>query len=152
MKLSPSVCIEKINKCENFKLINCTFIQGTANFNDPKLADPELSRLAKIAIRMGANLELSGHTDPVGTEEENILLSKNRAQAVKDFLVNSCGFPEDRVTAKGYGAAFPNCPNDTDEGRACNRRVEVKFWMPELDGQQKAGPKKKKEAKIFKTR
>lgn len=120
----------------NFKLKYSTFINGTATFNDPKMVFPELTRLAKIATRMGAELELHGHTDNFGTPEQNKQLSIDRAASVRDFLVNDCGFDPNKIAVYGYGAEEPNCTNDTEEGRRCNRRVEVKFRMPELGGKR----------------
>ena len=119
---------------QNFELIHSTFLSGTVQFDTPHKAYPELTRLAKIATRMGAILELTGHTDGSGTEARNLELSKDRAEFVKQFLVEKCGFPADRIKAIGYGAANPDCPNDTEAGRRCNRRVKVVFRMPELPG------------------
>ncbi|MEM6697587.1 MAG: OmpA family protein, partial [Bacteroidota bacterium] len=131
-----------------FKLIDCTFDHDQAIFDQPNKTKPELNRLAKIATRMGANLELVGHTDQVGTAAKNKQLSLDRAKAVKDFLVNSCGFPAERIEIEGKGASEPICDNDTEEGRRCNRRVEVKFEMPEL----KVDPMKLKKGKMAASR
>lgn len=117
---------------KNFKLEQSTFITGTAIFNNPDQTYPELTRFAKIATRMGAELDLIGHTDGVGTEKNNIQLSVDRAQSVKNFLVDKCGFDPDKIRVSGCGSSKPICTNDTEEGRRCNRRVEVVFRMPEL--------------------
>lgn len=116
----------------NFKLVYSTFYNGIAEFDQPDKAYPELTRLAKIATRMGAELELSGHTDGAGYGVNNLQLSIDRAQSVKDFLVEKCGFDANRIRVYGFGATQPICPNDTEEGRRCNRRVQVVFKMPEL--------------------
>lgn len=115
-----------------FRLVHSTFFNGTSQFDRPARAYPELTRLAKIATRMGAELELTGHTDGTGAEAGNQQLSIDRAQSVKQFLVDKCGFDPDRIRVFGYGSSRPICPNDTEEGRRCNRRVEVVFQMPEL--------------------
>jgi outer membrane protein OmpA-like peptidoglycan-associated protein len=117
---------------KNFKLEHSTFFEGTARFNQPEKAYPEITRLAKIAVRMGADLELVGHTDRVGTPAENVALSLNRAQSVKNYLVEKCGFDPTRIRVVGKGDQAPICPNDTEEGRRCNRRIEIFFIMPEL--------------------
>lgn len=116
----------------NFKLVNTTFLNGTATFDRPDFAYPELTRLAKITERMGAELQIEGHTDDQGSEASNQQLSEDRAASVKAFLVEKCGLSPGIITIKGYGATVPKASNDTEEGRLQNRRVEVKFRMPEL--------------------
>ncbi|MBL7922764.1 MAG: PD40 domain-containing protein, partial [Bacteroidia bacterium] len=68
-------------------------------------------------------IEISGHTDSTGDKKANQLLSEQRAKAVVDFLVAK-GIPAARLTYKGYGDTKPVSPNDTEEGRAKNRRTE----------------------------
>ena len=69
-------------------------------------------------------VEVAGHTDSKGSEEYNQGLSERRANAVKDYL-ESQGITATRLSARGYGEAQPVASNDTDEGRAQNRRVEL---------------------------
>jgi iron complex outermembrane recepter protein len=69
-------------------------------------------------------VEVAGHTDSVGSEEYNQGLSERRAVAVKDYL-ESQGITATRLSARGYGEVQPVASNDTDEGRAQNRRVEL---------------------------
>ena len=69
-------------------------------------------------------VEVAGHTDSVGSEEYNQKLSERRAIAVKDYL-ESKGITATRLSAVGYGEAQPVASNDTDAGRALNRRVEL---------------------------
>lgn len=121
---------------QNYRLVHSAFFTGTAQFDNPGKAYPELTRLAKIATRMGAELHLSGHTDGSGLESGNEELSFHRAGSVKQFLVEKCGFNPDKIYVYGYGESRPICPNDTEEGRRCNRRVEVVFRMPELPGEK----------------
>ncbi len=116
---------------KNFKLENSTFFNGKAEFDRPEKAYPEITRLAEIATRMGADLELHGHTDNTGTEKENLDLSIERANAIKAFLTEMCGFAEDRIRVIGHGDTVPICSNDTEEGRRCNRRLEIIFKMPD---------------------
>ncbi len=83
-----------------------------------------LDRLVETAMRCPAtNVEIVGHTDRSGGEEFNQELSEKRAQAVADYLVKA-GLPADRFTTVGYGSALPIASNDTDEGKAQNRRIE----------------------------
>lgn len=70
-------------------------------------------------------IEISGHTDDQGKPADNLLLSKNRAQAVVDYLTSK-GIPASRLSAKGYGETKPVADNKTEEGRTLNRRTEMK--------------------------
>ncbi|HWK55698.1 MAG TPA: OmpA family protein [Parapedobacter sp.] len=72
-----------------------------------------------------AKFIIDGHASIEGTAEYNMELSIDRANAVKLYLVNS-GIPADNLTVKGYGATRPTASNDTETGRAQNRRVEIK--------------------------
>ncbi len=83
-----------------------------------------LDRLVETALRCpAAAIEVSGHTDSAGDDATNKALSEKRAQAVADYMVRA-GLPSERLTAVGYGSAKPIAPNDTDEGKAQNRRIE----------------------------
>ncbi len=117
---------------KNFVLKYGTFYHETAEFDDKDRVYPEMVRLAKIARRMGAELVIRGHTDSTGTHVDNDKLSKQRANAVKTFLVQTCGFDREKITTVGIGSKEPKCSNASEEGRRCNRRVEVVFKMPEL--------------------
>lgn len=70
-------------------------------------------------------IEIGGHTDNKGTKEYNQLLSENRAKAVFDYLIQH-GIDKTRLSYKGYGLEKPIDTNDTEEGRANNRRTEFK--------------------------
>lgn len=71
-------------------------------------------------------IELQGHTDADGSASSNQKLSEGRAQSAVDYLVTK-GIDRSRMTAKGYGESTPRATNDTDEGKALNRRVELKI-------------------------
>ena len=84
-----------------------------------------VDQIAAVALRCtSGEIEVAGHTDSEGAPERNALLSKRRAQAVVDYLV-SAGVDAKRVTAKGYGEERPIASNDTAEGKAQNRRIEM---------------------------
>lgn len=68
---------------------------------------------------------LSGHTDSIGTEKYNQGLSERRAASVKNYLVKK-GVDGGRITSQGFGETKPIADNKTKEGRAKNRRVEIK--------------------------
>ena len=68
-------------------------------------------------------VEISGHTDNVGSDQDNIILSEDRAKAVAEYLVTR-GVAAERLTYIGYGASQPVADNATVEGRSQNRRIE----------------------------
>ncbi|MBI3510008.1 MAG: OmpA family protein [Bacteroidetes bacterium] len=90
-------------------------------------SDIELDRLVKIMQdNPTIKIELSGHTDSKGSDDYNQKLSEARAKACVDYLVGK-GIKADRMTWVGYGESKPIDTNDTDEGRANNRRTEFKI-------------------------
>ncbi len=87
---------------------------------------PELHRLADfIKSNPKIKIEISGHTDNIGNKTYNQKLSQLRADAVKKYLIY-LGCPADNLIAKGYGEAKPIAPNNTEKGKAKNRRVEFR--------------------------
>lgn len=89
-------------------------------------AQAELRRVYQDIKAFNWTIEVGGHTDNIGSEQSNLLLSARRAQAVRDFLV-SLGYPADKISFKGYGPLAPVTENNTEAGRARNRRVEIKL-------------------------
>ena len=71
-----------------------------------------------------AAFAIEGHADSQGTDEYNADLSQRRAQAVKTFLISSFQIDESRLNVKAYGESRPIASNESEEGRALNRRVE----------------------------
>jgi peptidoglycan-binding protein ArfA len=69
-------------------------------------------------------ISAEGHTDDTGFPDDNLALSTDRANAVKDYLVSQ-GVAADRITTTGLASLQPIAPNDTPEGRAINRRTEI---------------------------
>jgi outer membrane protein OmpA-like peptidoglycan-associated protein len=70
-------------------------------------------------------IQLAGHTDNLGSERKNQALSERRVQSIKAYLTQHFPIAPERVQVTGYGSTKPIAPNDTPEGRAKNRRVEV---------------------------
>ena len=86
----------------------------------------ELNRFANIVNTFQLKIEISGHTDNVGEDATNLILSENRAESVRSYLI-SIGCKPELLFSKGYGESKPVYPNDTDSNKAKNRRVEFKF-------------------------
>lgn len=111
--------------------INVTFDESsgvyfdTERFNINSRSQETLNKLANIFKEYpDTNILVEGHTDSQGSESYNLTLSKNRAQAVTNYLVEN-GISQGRLTTNWYGESQPKYDNNTAEGRAKNRRVEV---------------------------
>lgn len=132
-----------------FELKNIFFDLGKATLREESKA--ELNKLYDIMKRSDITIELGGYTDNIGSDEANMVLSQDRVNSVKSFLVGK-GLSEGRIAAVGYGEQFPVASNDTEEGRAKNRRVEVKITeiKPREGSEVATNPeeKKKEEAKF----
>jgi outer membrane protein OmpA-like peptidoglycan-associated protein len=97
-------------------------------FNSTQLTEPSAATVAAVAAALkahpNAGVQLSGYTDSIGRPEANRKLSVGRANAVRDQLAKA-GISPSRITTQGLGEENPIASNDTDEGRAKNRRVEL---------------------------
>jgi outer membrane protein OmpA-like peptidoglycan-associated protein len=93
-----------------------------------KNSTPSLKTLAKfLQENPDFRVEISGHTDNQGDEENNQSLSQERAKTVVKYLIEEGFISPKRLEAKGYGSSQPLNANDTEENRKKNRRVEVKI-------------------------
>jgi len=87
---------------------------------------PQLDQIARLmSDHADLKLAITGHTDNQGAADYNQKLSQRRAEAIVTALVGSYAVTSSRLSAQGMGAASPVASNDTDEGRAKNRRVEL---------------------------
>ena len=109
---------------KSFVLDNCTFETSKSTLQPEayKVVDELVEYLKR---KDDEKIEVGGHTDNVGKADANIILSTNRANTVRAYLLTK-GIASERVTAKGYGMTVPIAENTTAEGRALNRRTEVK--------------------------
>ncbi|HOE05522.1 MAG TPA: OmpA family protein [Bacteroidales bacterium] len=100
------------------------------DFNKFELKDASFAELNQVVEFMTKNpkikIEIGGHTDNVGSKAFNQTLSSNRAKAVYDYLLTK-GIAANRLSFKGYDFSQPIADNDTEEGRALNRRTEFKI-------------------------
>ena len=144
------VCLKKVSKesdchCEETSNTKKNTVKSAVTFNkESKIILPdftfktnqwelevkEVPLLDSLADYLQENenykLTISGHTDTIGKEVDNIELSGKRAETIKNYLVEK-GIAENRIQTKALGSAKPIITNKTEEGRAKNRRVEIKI-------------------------
>ena len=107
-------------------------MQGGANFAvDSTAVSPALAELLNVGVAimsrdLSISMTIEGHTDSTGSETHNLALSEGRANSVVDYFV-AAGIDPSRLTALGLGESRPLASNDTDAGKATNRRVEFDF-------------------------
>ncbi len=108
---------------ETIVLKGVTFATASAELigDSPQVLDEVVETLRRNSE---LKLEVAGYTDNTGNHDYNVHLSQQRAEAVRDYLVAQ-GIAADRLTAKGYGPADPVADNDSEDGRAANRRVAL---------------------------
>jgi len=108
---------------KNFTLDNVFFDSGKSTLRAESAK--ELNELAEyMTLKKNLVIEIAGHTDNVGAPEANQKLSEDRANAVKQYLLNK-GIAGERVVAKGYGDTMPLADNNSSAGKQKNRRTEV---------------------------
>ena len=124
--LTLDIYLKPIKKGATTKLNNIYFETNSYTLNNKSTA--ELNKLL-LFLKKNANtkLELAGYTDNVGSDVDNVKLSTNRAKAVYDYLLSK-GADKNRLLFKGYGKAQPIADNNNEEGRAKNRRLEVRVF------------------------
>ena len=126
-KPEPAPVAEKPAPVEkpDFNFSNLQF-----EFNSAVLKTASFQILDRAAIEIKKDPEvkitLNGHSSAEGTPEHNMSLSVDRANSVKSYLVNT-GIAAEKFTIKGFGSTVPLTSNSTEEGKALNRRVEIKI-------------------------
>ncbi len=109
---------------QSIRLNNIFFESGLATLSQDSFH--ELNRILPYFEKFSSlKIEISGHTDAIGSEEANKLLSEKRANSVKEYF-NRNGVQINKIEAIGYGESTPVATNDTEQGRKLNRRVEFK--------------------------
>ena len=121
-EVSASDMLDALNR-DGFMALYINF--DTGKFDIKPESQPIIDQIAQL-MKDNPELKLSieGHTDNVGTPQNNKVLSENRAKAVMNAVV-SLGVDSSRLTSVGWGQERPIADNRTDEGRAKNRRVEI---------------------------
>lgn len=113
-----------VNDFSQFLMRNINFEFDSSVINESSGA--ALDSLAAFLNHNTLDVEISGHADDTGGEEYNMRLSLQRAESVKAALVARAVDPA-RISTAGYGDTLPVAPNDNDENKALNRRVEIRF-------------------------
>lgn len=114
--------ITVLKQNESVAIRNLLFETGSDKIMPQSL--PELKRIATFIALYGYKVRLAGHTDNIGSAEDNKILSQARAESVRRQLIEY-GCSPDHIKAFGYGDLKPVAPNDTEQGRQLNRRVEI---------------------------
>lgn len=125
VEMENDISLETLKENTTFTLNNIVFDSNSAKLK-PELL-PELDRMVNIMkINPDIKVEISAHTDDIGTDAANLALSQNRASSVVKYLTDN-GVTPQRLIAKGYGETHPRVPNKNDVNRSLNRRVEFKI-------------------------
>jgi outer membrane protein OmpA-like peptidoglycan-associated protein len=119
-----NIVLSPIEKDASIVLKNIFF--ETNKFNLKTESQSELDKLVQLLNENPTlKIEISGHTDSIGKAPDNLKLSQSRAKAVVDYLISK-KITAARLTSKGFGSTKPVAHNKTEEGRAMNRRTEMK--------------------------
>ncbi|MEQ8473854.1 MAG: OmpA family protein [Marinoscillum sp.] len=123
---NKSIIIPKSSSSSLLFVGSIYFEFGTSTITDS--SEPRLNEILKyLQDNPTKKIEIGGHTDNIGSSQVNQVVSENRAQAAKKWLVDH-GIKEDRMVAKGYGEEQPMASNDDEkDGRSLNRRIEIRI-------------------------
>jgi len=117
--------LKPIEKGTQIVLENIFF--ESASYELKETSKAELNFVVEFMTRNPKmEIEIQGHTDNVGTDSDNLTLSQNRANSVRQYIIDQ-GIESGRISAQGYGETIPVASNETDAGRAQNRRTEFKI-------------------------
>ncbi|MFT4645164.1 MAG: outer membrane protein OmpA-like peptidoglycan-associated protein [Planctomycetota bacterium] len=122
-KYSENLLTITIYEEKAFTLDNVYFDSGNSNLKPE--SDKELNELFEyLSLKKDVRIQISGHTDNVGDEDANFILSENRSKSVQNYLLNK-GIDKNRIEIKAFGETSPIYDNTSAAGRAKNRRIEV---------------------------
>jgi OmpA-OmpF porin, OOP family len=119
------IYLDPVSKGASIVLNNLFF--DTGKYQLEAQSKTELQKLVDFMKQYSElRIEISGHTDDIGTDKANLDLSEKRAQSVVEYLTRN-GVPKERLSAIGYGKVKPVKPNTSEENRQLNRRIELKI-------------------------
>ena len=121
---SFNVRLKPIQKNTEVALRNLFF--ETKKYDLDTISATELMKLVNLINVNNLKVEVSGHTDNIGTPIDNQMLSQKRAQSVCNYLISK-GIKKEMLVFKGYGETKPIGNNATEVGRKINRRIEIKI-------------------------
>jgi outer membrane protein OmpA-like peptidoglycan-associated protein len=113
------------------RLVGLSFDSGSSNINS---ANYGLLRKVENAIEIfpSSRVIIEGHTDSFGGDDQNYILSEKRSESVRQYLLVQMGLSPERISSIGYGETKPVANNETPQGRAKNRRIDIRI-VPNLD-------------------
>ncbi|CAG0910766.1 unnamed protein product, partial [Cyprideis torosa] len=121
--VDPAICVDEINLILQENPVQ--FEPSSTNLTPDSAIT--ITRIAQILYECNQySFEIGGHTDSQGGEELNLRISEGRARAVMNAVLEQA-LEFGNLTAKGYGESEPIADNDTEEGRATNRRIEIRL-------------------------
>lgn len=129
---SPPPTAEQMATCDESmaRLLSSATIEfDTGSTSLGASSDNSLTAIARAVTYCRGVLRIEGHTDNVGRDASNNALSRKRAEAVRAALI-ARGVPANRLVAEGFGASKPVATNNNDDGRARNRRIEIRSVRP----------------------
>ena len=120
---------ERVVTTTEKRIVGLKAENGTFDFNESEIRASDRRELDEVGEFLRSQPQsyvvLNGYTDNVGSEEYNLALSRKRAESVASYLTGRPGVGRERIVLQWYGYANPIASNDTEEGRAKNRRVEM---------------------------
>jgi OOP family OmpA-OmpF porin len=124
---APAPAVDRCAEVIRLRGVNFDFDKADIRPDAAVILDEAAALLSDaLADCPNRTVSVEGHTDAVGTDEYNQDLSERRSNSVMDYLVGK-GVPGSRLSAKGFGESSPIATNETREGRALNRRVELRL-------------------------
>ncbi|EHY7589203.1 OmpA family protein, partial [Escherichia coli] len=131
--LPPRPVIQKVTQMPQTVRLNSLALFDAGKWTlKPGATKWLVNALVDIKAKTGWLIVVSGHTDNTGDPQRNQALSLKRAEAVRDWMRDTGDIPQSCFAVQGYGESRPVAPNDTAEGRARNRRVEISL-VPQAD-------------------
>lgn len=113
------------------RLVGLTFPSNESSLDEGYRGLLEkVNRAAAVFPR--SSIVIEGHTDSYGSDDDNMTLSRERAEAVREYLISEFGVQQFRITAIGYGETQPIANNETEQGRERNRRIDIRI-EPEIE-------------------